>query len=71
MKADRFERVDRVQARLRCGPEQIVRDGYIKRAYGSGAYNVILDKPLSAGRQDYCEPDEVFAPAQEDLFPRS
>jgi hypothetical protein len=71
MKAGRFESGERVQVRLKCGPVQIVRDGHIKRAFGSEAYNVILDKPLKGCRQTYCEPEEVFPAAQNDLFPRS
>ena len=64
----RFEKGERVQVRMKCG---IVRDGYVKRAFSSGNYTVILDKPLSTGRQTHCQPDEVFAPAQDGLFTRS
>ncbi len=71
MTTRRFERGERVQVKMKCGIGQIVRDGYVKRAFGSGAYNVILDKPLSGGRQTYCEPDEVFPASQNDLFPRT
>jgi hypothetical protein len=64
----RFRKDDRVQVRMKCG---IVRDGYVKRAFSSGTYTVILDKPLSGGRQTHCQPDEVFAPDQDGLFTRS
>ncbi|WP_047865465.1 hypothetical protein [Rubrobacter aplysinae] len=63
-----FEKGERIQVRMKCG---IVRDGYVKRAFSSGNYTVILDKPLSTGRQTHCQPDEVFAPAQDGLFTRS
>jgi hypothetical protein len=67
----RFERDERVRVKLANG---MVRDGgvnYVKRAFRSGSYTVILDKPLSTGRQTHCQPGEVFAPAQDGLFTRS
>jgi hypothetical protein len=63
-----FKKSDRVQVRWASG---LVRDGYVKRSFRSGSYTVILDKPLSTGRQTHCQPEEVFAPAQDGLFARS
>lgn len=60
-----FERNERVQVRLANG---MIRDGYVKRAVRCGSYTAILDKPLSNGRQTHCQPGEVFAPTQNDLF---
>lgn len=60
-----FARGERVQVRLGSG---IIRDGYVHRAFSSGNYTVVLDKPLSDGRRTHCQPDEVFPPAQDELF---
>lgn len=61
-----FARGERVQ--VRCEESGIVRDGYVHRAFSSGNYTVILDKPLSGGRRIHCQPGEVFPPAQDELF---
>lgn len=61
----RFDAGQRVQVRWKSG---MIRDGYVRRAFSSGNYTVILDKPLSDGRRTYCEPHEVFKPAQNNFF---
>lgn len=55
----------RVQVRWKSG---MIRDGYVRRAFSSGNYTVILDKPLSDGRRIHCQPGEVFPAAQDELF---
>lgn len=61
----RFECGQRIQVRLANG---MVRDGYVRRVFRSGAHTVVLDRPTESGRRMHCQPSEVFPPAQNDLF---